>query len=68
MLASVEARARPVVGPNWTVTRMGAHRESCSVTITTPDRWMALLIVAVLVASPKSQTRCSHTVPVCHFP
>ncbi|KAM0103368.1 hypothetical protein ACP6JE_001896 [Aspergillus fumigatus] len=47
MLASVEARARPVVGPNWTVTRMGAH---------------------LLVASPKSQTRCSHTVPVCHFP
>jgi hypothetical protein len=46
MSASVEARVRPVVGPNWTVTRTGVHRESCSVTYT---RYIALLIVAVLV-------------------
>jgi hypothetical protein len=65
ILASVEARVRPVAGPNWTVMLMGAHRESLSVTYT---RYIALLIDAVLVARLKSQARCSHIVPVRHFP
>jgi hypothetical protein len=47
MLVLVEARVRPAVGPNWTVTLTEAHCESCSVTYA---RYITLLIVAVIIA------------------